>query len=138
MEKSQDTNQQVDYNPRKANLLEALFVFILLIGIMSVSILVFEVDPHVPMFAGVIIAALMALKIGYKWDDIEQSMVKGITQALQSIIILAIIGILVGVWISSGVVPSMIYYGLSILSPSIFLIATVLICSITSLTTGSS
>ncbi len=139
MENNQDVKKKdVDYNPRKANLGEALIVFFLLIGIMSVSILVFEVDPHVPMFCGVIIAALMALKIGYKWDDIEQSMVKGITQALQSIIILAIIGILVGVWISSGVVPSMIYYGLSILSPSIFLIATVLICSITSLATGSS
>lgn len=91
-----------------------------------------------PMFIGVIIAALMALKIGYKWNDIEGAMVKGITQALQSIIILAVIGILVGVWITAGVVPSMIYYGLMILKPSIFLVATVLVCSITSIATGSS
>ncbi|MDO5038060.1 MAG: Na+/H+ antiporter NhaC, partial [Tissierellia bacterium] len=127
-----------DYNPRKASLGEALVVFVILIAIMGVAIIKFEVDPHIPMFVGVIIASLMALKIGYTWEDIEQSMVFGITQALQSIMILAIIGILVGVWITSGVVPSMIYYGLMILKPSIFLVAAVLICSITSLATGTS
>lgn len=105
---------------------------------MAVGIMVFEVDPHIPMFIGVIVAALMALKIGYKWKDIEQSMIDGISRAMQAIMILAIIGMLVGVWIVAGVVPSMIYYGLQILSPSIFLPAAVLICSITSLATGTS
>lgn len=130
--------EEVKASPRKATLLEALLTFGLLILIMSVSIIKYEVDPHVPMFVGVILAALMALKIGYEWHVIENAMVKGITQALQSIIILAIIGILVGVWILSGVVPSMIYYGLKILNPSIFLVATVIIASITSLATGTS
>ncbi len=124
--------------PRKANLFEAIITFLALIAVMAVAIIKFESDPHIPMFIGVIFAALMALKLGFKWEQIEQSMVKGITQALQSIIILAIIGILVGVWILAGVVPSMIYYGLNILAPSIFLVATVLICSITSIATGSS
>ncbi|MCD1147800.1 Na+/H+ antiporter NhaC [Peptoniphilus sp. KCTC 25270] len=135
---TEHNKNQGAYNPRKATLGEALITFIVLIAIMFVSIIVFEVDPHMPMFIGVIIAALMALKIGYTWGDIESSMVKGITQALQSIIILAVIGILVGVWITAGVVPSMIYYGLMILKPSIFLVAAVLICSITSIATGSS
>ncbi|MDO5037868.1 MAG: Na+/H+ antiporter NhaC [Tissierellia bacterium] len=127
-----------EYSPRKAYLWEALIVFGLLIAIMFVAIIKFEVDPHIPMFVGVILAALMSLKIGYTWEDIEQSMVDGITQALQSVIILTIIGILVGVWIASGVVPSMIYYGLMVLKPSIFLVAAVLVSSITSLATGSS
>lgn len=124
--------------PRKANLFEALITFGLLILAMGVGIIVYEVDPHMPMLIGVIIAALMALYLGFDWASIEKSMVHGITQALQSVIILAIIGVLVGVWILAGVVPSMIYYGLMILKPSIFLVATVLICSITSLATGSS
>lgn len=124
--------------PRKATLIEALITFGLLIVVMSIAIIKYEVDPHMPMFIGIIIAALMALKIGYDWETIESSMVRGITQALQSIMILAIIGILVGVWILSGVVPSMIYYGLKILNPSIFLVATVIIASITSLATGTS
>ena len=124
--------------PKKASLLQALISLGGLIAIMAVGILVFGVDPHIPMFIGVIIAAVMALYLGYAWEDIEKFMMEGITRALQSVIILSIIGILVGMWIDSGVVPSMIYYGLQILSPGIFFIACVLICSITSLATGSS
>ncbi|WP_459129915.1 Na+/H+ antiporter NhaC [Guggenheimella bovis] len=124
--------------PRETKLWHALLTFVLLIVVMAVGILKFEVDPHIPMFIGVILAALMALYLGYKWEDIEKSMADGIYRALQSMIILAIIGMLIGVWIVSGVVPSMIYYGLKILSPKIFLIAALLICSITSLATGTS
>lgn len=123
---------------RKANLGEALVSFLGLILIMAIGIIKFHVDPHIPMFLGVIIAACVSLYIGYSWEQIEESMIHGITQALQSILILAIIGILIGVWMVSGVVPSMIYYGLNILSPKIFLPATMIICSITSLATGTS
>ena len=124
--------------PRKAKLWEALTVFFGLVLIMCVSILKFKIEPHIPMFIGVIFAALMALKIGYSWDSIEKAMVRGISQALPSVMILITIGILVRIWIATGVVPSMIYYGLGILKPSIFLVAACLICSITSLATGSS
>lgn len=123
---------------RKANLMEALVSFVGLIVVMAVGIAVFETDPHVPMFIGVIIAACVSLSIGYSWAQIEEAMITGITKALQSILILAIIGILIGVWMVSGVVPSMIYYGLFILTPTIFLPAAVLICSVTSLATGTS
>ena len=123
---------------RKANLFEAMLSLLFLIAIMAVGIIVFGVDPHIPMFIGVVGAALMALWLGYEWENIEKFMMEGITRALQSVIILIIIGILVGMWIDAGVVPSMIYYGLQILSPGIFFIACVLICSIPSLATGSS
>lgn len=128
----------MEQQARKANLGEALLVFGLLIVVMAVSIVVFEVDPHMPMFIGVIIAAVVAFAIGHKWNNIENYMVEGITQALQSIIILAIIGILIGVWIVSGVVPTMISYGLRVLSPTIFLPAAVILTGITSLATGTS
>ena len=123
---------------RKANFSEALFTFASLTIIMFISIIKYEESPHIPMLIGVLIASLVALKIGYTWKFIENSMIKGISQAMQSIIILAIIGVLIGVWILAGVVPTMIYYGLMILKPSIFLLATVLITSITSLATGTS
>ncbi|MER2064508.1 MAG: Na+/H+ antiporter NhaC family protein, partial [Alkalibacterium sp.] len=123
---------------REANLWEALIVFGSLIIIMAASIVLYGADPHIPMFLGVIIATLVSLRIGYKWSMIEKFMIDGINQAMQSLIILIVIGILIGVWIVSGVVPTMISYGLSILSPGFFLPATVLITSITSLATGSS
>lgn len=123
---------------RKANFAEALFTFASLTIIMFISIIKYEESPHIPMLIGVLIASLVALKIGYTWKFIENSMIKGISQAMQSIIILAIIGVLIGIWILAGVVPTMIYYGLMILKPSIFLVATVLITSISSLATGTS
>lgn len=123
---------------RKPHLWEALLTFGLLIVVMGVGILFYEADPHIPMLIGTLIAAVMAVRLGFDWTEIEKSMFDGIYQALQAIIILSIIGVLIGVWLLSGVVPSMIYYGLGILKPSIFLVATVLICSITSLATGTS
>lgn len=123
--------------PKQAKLQHALISFVLLIGIMAVSIIVYGVDVHVPMLCGVIIAALVALYLGFSWKAIEEAMIKGIGNAMQSIIILMIVGVLVGTWVVSGVVPAMIYYGLKLLSPSIFLVAALLICSITSLATGT-
>ncbi len=117
---------------------EALLTLAVLIAVLAIGIVIYGVDPHVPMFVGVIAAALMAMRLGYKWEEIEKSMMDGIYKALQSVCILIIVGILIGVWINAGVVPAMIYYGLKVLKPAIFFIACVLICSITSLATGTS
>ncbi|MCI5884847.1 MAG: Na+/H+ antiporter NhaC [Clostridiales bacterium] len=127
-----------DRQPRQPKVYHALIVFGVLIAIMSVGIIVYGSNVHVPMFCGVIAAALMALWLGFKWETIEKAMMDGIYNALQAAIILMIVGVLIGVWIVSGVVPAMIYYGLKLLSPSIFLVAAVLICSVTSLATGTS
>lgn len=125
-------------SPRKPHVWEALLSFLFVVMVMAVGIAVFEVSPHIPMMIGAAFAALIALRLGFKWKDIEKSMFDGIYQALQAVVILCIIGVLIGVWMVSGVVPSMIYYGLKILSPQFFLVAALLICSITSLATGTS
>ena len=124
--------------PRMPKLWEALLTMLFMVAMLAIGIIKFGVDPHVPMFVGVVGAALMSLYLGYKWKDIETSMLDGIYKALQSVIILAIIGILTGVWLDAGVVPTMIYYGLKVLHPSIFFIGALLICSITALATGTS
>ncbi len=123
---------------KTTKLRHALITFLILVVVMSVGIKVFEVDPHIPMFIGVIAAAIMAMVLGYKWPDIESMMVDGISKAMQSILILAIVGMMIGAWLISGTIPTMIYYGLKLLSPKVFLVAAVLICSITSLATGTS
>ena len=130
-------NRKTTEKPRTAKIHHALITFAVLVAAMAIGIMVYHVDVHIPMFIGVIAAACMALFLGYDWNTIETSMKDGIYNALQAVIILAIVGILVGVWILGGVVPAMIYYGLKLLSPSIFLIAAMLICSITSLATGT-
>lgn len=84
------------------------------------------------------VASLVALKLGINWEEIRQGIVDSISSAMASMIILLLIGTLAGTWLLSGIVPAMIYYGLQILNPTIFLVAACIVCSIVSVATGSS
>lgn len=84
------------------------------------------------------VASLVALKLGINWEEIRQGIVDSISSAMASMIILLLIGTLAGTWLLSGIVPAMIYYGLQILNPTIFLFAACIVCSIVSVATGSS
>jgi len=120
-------------------ILDALIPIIFLIGSLSATILIFDGSPHIPLFTSAMVAALVAvLRLGFKWKEIEGGIVETIKMAMPAIIVLMIIGMVIGTWILSGIVPTMIYYGLKLLSPGIFLVATLIICSIVSLATGSS
>lgn len=123
---------------RKPHFWEAILSLLALVIGISVSIAGYGLDPQFPMMLGIVVAALVGLRCGFSWQNIQNGMVRGITNAIPATIILIIVGVLIGVWILGGVVPSLIYYGLKILSPEIFLPATVLICSVTSLATGTS
>lgn len=117
---------------------EAMLSLGSLVAGISISIVAYGLDPHIPMLLGVVVASVIGLRCGFSWQNIQNGMVRGITNAIPATIILLIVGILIGIWILAGVVPTMIYYGLNILSPAIFLPATVLICAVTSLATGTS
>ncbi|OPJ54700.1 Na+/H+ antiporter NhaC [Alkalithermobacter paradoxus] len=124
---------------RKATLMEALIPIFALIVFISVAVFKYDASPHIPLIGGTVIAGLMATKrLGYSWGELEDGIFKTINMAMQAILILMVVGTIIGTWILSGVVPTMIFYGLQILSPAIFLVATALICSIVSLATGSS
>ena len=84
------------------------------------------------------VAGLVGLRLGVSWDTMSDGMVKSITAAMPSILILLLIGSLAGTWLLSGIVPAMIYYGLYVLNPTIFLFAACLVCAIVSVATGSS
>ncbi|WP_334139474.1 Na+/H+ antiporter NhaC [Thermovirga lienii] len=107
--------------------------------VIGFSVLKLKVDAHIPILIAAIISALCGmLFLGKKWDDLQEGMLNGISLALLPIVILMMVGVVVGVWIQSGTVPALIYYGLRILSPKIFLVAALLSCSVVSLATGSS
>jgi NhaC family Na+:H+ antiporter len=83
-------------------------------------------------------AALIASRSGIGWKELRGGIVKTIKSALPSILILLLIGSLAGTWLLSGIVPAMIYYGLKIIHPAIFLFAASVVSAIVSLATGSS
>ncbi|MFK8016178.1 MAG: Na+/H+ antiporter NhaC, partial [Gammaproteobacteria bacterium] len=84
------------------------------------------------------IAAIIAIKNGHTWSSILEAIIQGISTAMGAILILLSVGGLIGTWLMSGTVPSLIYYGLEILNPQVFYAATCFICLIASLATGSS
>lgn len=117
---------------------KSLFVIAFLIVSLISTILVFEGAPHIPLLVSTIVASLVAISCGYKWKEIEEGIVDTIRMSMQAILIVMIIGGIIGTWILAGIVPTMIYYGLKILSPGIFLVASCIMCAIVSLATGSS
>lgn len=83
-------------------------------------------------------AGLVGMYRGLSWADIQESMVAGIKVGLGPILILLAVGGLIGSWMIAGTVPAMIYYGVSILNPSIFFAAAAIICALASISIGSS
>lgn len=127
---------------KQATLFDAILCVGFLVTVL-VTCLVFlkeyEISAHVPLVAGAIFTATIAVfKLGFTWKELEEGILSTINTTMQAILILLVVGMLIGTWILGGVVPAMIYWGLNILSPSIFLVATTLICAIVSISTGSS
>ncbi|WP_338449476.1 Na+/H+ antiporter NhaC [Niallia oryzisoli] len=116
----------------------SLIPIIALIGAAALSIFIWKAGMHIPLMIGVIAAAIVSIIAGWTWDDVQRMMVNGVARALPAVFILLIIGIIVGTWIASGVIPTMIYYGLSIIDPSMFVPIVALVTGIISITLGSS
>lgn len=116
----------------------ALIPFIVMISIMAITIIKFGGSPHIPLLIGAAIAALIGWRYGYKWEIIEEGAYKGIRMALPAIVIIILVGLIIGAWIGGGIVATMIYYGLKIITPSLFLVTICIICAIVTLAIGSS
>lgn len=102
------------------------------------SVLKASIPTQIPLAAAAAIAALMALRLGWSWREIEHSFLDGIRLSLGACLILLVVGMLIGTWIAGGIVPMLIVYGLKLISPDYFLVAACACCAIVSLATGSS
>ena len=87
---------------REARLHHALITVVFMVLIMFVSIVLFDASPHIPLVLGCMAAGLVAVWLGYSWDDILEGMIEGINNSLEAILILLLIGTLVGSWITAG------------------------------------
>jgi NhaC family Na+:H+ antiporter len=95
-------------------------------------------EGHIALILAACFAAVVAIANGWKWNFLEQGILAAINRSMQAMLILMIVGLMIGAWIAGGVVPALIYYGLKVLSSSIFLFAGCILCCIVSLATGSS
>lgn len=115
----------------------ALVIVLLTAVIMGGSIIGFKLDAHIPLLLCLVVAGALAMTKGFTWEDIYSGIRQGINDAVEPTIILALVGLIIGTWMLSGTVPSIIYYGLKLMSPKVFLVVTLLVCGLVSTMTGS-
>lgn len=95
-------------------------------------------EAHGGLIMAAAFAGLIGKLNGWKWSYMEQGILAAINRSMQAMLILAIVGAMIATWKAGGVVPSMMYFGIKIINPSIFLFTACLLCAVVSLATGSS
>lgn len=129
--------------PKQPSLLDAVIPLVALMLMLGLSVLLYGSDSsygpnQIVLFLAAGIAAIIGLKNGYRWSDIERAMINGISLSLGAVLILFAVGALIGTWLLSGTVPTLIYIGLQLLDPAWFYAASCLLCSIVAISIGSS
>lgn len=116
----------------------SLVPFVCLILLMLPSVIVLGADPQIPLLVCTGITAAIGIGVlGYSWTEIEESMIHTNALAMQANFIIMLVGCLVGSWMAGGIVPGLIYYGLQIFTPSVFLACLPVMCAVISMSTGS-
>ena len=128
---------------KQATFLDALIPISVLVLLLGTSVYLYSDDSsygpnQIALLFAAAIAVLIGLKNGFKWVELEEAMVKGITISLGAVLILLMVGALIGTWLLSGTVPSLIYYGLQLINPHWFYAASCVLCAIVALSIGSS
>ena len=135
--------QEVIIINKELSISEALFPVIILVGLLAYNIFIFGDSAlggsnQFILIIGAAVAAIVGFRNKVSYQQMMEEVGHNVKSTSGAILILLMVGALSGTWLLSGVIPSMIYYGLQILTPSIFLAASLVICSIVSLATGSS
>jgi NhaC family Na+:H+ antiporter len=128
---------------KELNIWEALIPVFALIGMLAYNVYVFGDDAlsgsnQFVLLLGGAVAALVGFRNKVSYKLMMEEVAENIKSTASAILILLMVGALAGTWLISGIIPSMIYYGLQILNPTIFLIACLIICAVISVATGSS
>jgi Na+:H+ antiporter, NhaC family len=129
--------------PRPPSLLDATLPIVVLIGLLALTIAFFGIDAtngplQVALLLSAAFASLIAFKNGYTVAAIRDATVGGVTTAMGAIFILLAVGALIGAWNMAGTIPTVVDYGIRLLSPTWFYVTTAAICAVVGMVTGSS
>lgn len=130
-------------NTRNPSLFQAFIPILFLIIFLSLNVVIFKKDTlsgsnQIILLLSASVAGIIAFRLNKSWAKIRDSIIESINTAMPSILILLMIGALSGTWLISGIVPVMVYYGIKIINPAVFLFTALIVCSLVSLATGSS
>jgi NhaC family Na+:H+ antiporter len=90
------------------------------------------------LIAAAAVSGILALRLGYTYKEMEEGIVHSISKGMPAMMVVIVVGMLIGTWMSCGAIPMMIYYGLKIISPAFYLVTACVVCSIISVVTGTS
>ncbi|MDO4581666.1 MAG: Na+/H+ antiporter NhaC [Bacillota bacterium] len=125
--------------PRLPSVFEALLPIIVLLGIMIVNyVLEWGQDPHIPVLIAVAVAMIIGFFCGHSYKELLAGIVSALSRTMEAILILFCIGLLIGSWLWSGTIPAIVFYGLDLLSPKVFLPVGACICAVVGMACGSS
>ncbi len=124
--------------PRNPTFFEALIPAVFMMVIIILCTILWGIEPHIPIVLSCIVAALVAFRCGHNWLTIITGVIDSITRAVEALLIVMIVGMLIGAWVLSGTMPAMVFYGLEIIAPQVFLVVGAILCAIVGLATGSS
>jgi NhaC family Na+:H+ antiporter len=128
---------------REPSLLDAAIPMVALVVLIGGSLLLFGLDAldgpiQVALFLCCGVAVLVAMKNGWPWDRVELAGQKAMSSISTAVFILLAVGALIGTWNLSGTIPTLVYYGIEVLSPGWYYLATALLCGVVALSIGSS
>lgn len=124
---------------KKIPLWQCLIAILAMVGFLVWAIVKDEGgEPHIALILAACVAGIIARANGWKWAYMEKGILASINRSMQACLILAIVGCMIASWMAAGTIPSMMYYGIKVISPSVFLLTACILCSIVSLATGSS
>ena len=128
-----------DLDPdRRPSLAAALVPVLAIVAFLGIGSAVLGLDPHPPLLWSIAFVGAFGLWLGYGWDDLFDGIANGLVMGLQAILIIFTIYGLIATWVSAGTIPSMMYYGLEVLSPTTFLPAAAVLAAIVAFAIGSS
>jgi NhaC family Na+:H+ antiporter len=128
---------------RDPSLSDAIVPLVTLAGLIAGSLALFGLDAldgpiQVALVMSALVAGVVAMKNGQTWEEVEHAGREALSSVTSAIFILLAVGALIGVWNLSGTIPTLVYYGIQILSPTWYFAATALICGVIALSIGSS
>ncbi|MFZ7102526.1 MAG: Na+/H+ antiporter NhaC [Peptococcaceae bacterium] len=123
---------------KKLSLFLACLPILVVIFMGLMSVMKWKAGMHTPLIGSIITAALIGKYLGISWDEMEKGLVEGVARALPALFIMLIVGTIIGSWIAGGIIPTLIYYGLKLISPKVLVPASAFVTAIVSLSTGTS
>lgn len=126
---------------RLPNFFEALLPILVMMGLMIYGLnFSNEVyyDAHMPLVVSIVVACIIGCICGHSFSDMLAGMIERLNATMEAILILCTVGLLVASFIMSGTIPALIYYGLDLLTPKLFLPIGCILCAIVGLACGSS